>query len=128
MPSSENHGKRGKSLTPTEKGKHYEDRAARYFQEHRFEILERNWRTGHWEIDLIVKKDNLIVFVEVKSSASLNYGHPAEWVDARKINHLVKAAQQYLFDKNIKGCDLRFDVVTFTGDRLEHFPNAFPAE
>jgi len=48
-------------------------------------------------------------------------------VDKRKVANLTEAAQRYLADNDIRGCDVRFDVVTFTDGRLEHYPNAFEA-
>jgi putative endonuclease len=111
-----------------ERGRSFERLAAKYFAEAGYTILEHNWHAGHKEIDLIVRKDNLIVFVEVKSASSTRFGHPAERVDQTKRMRLTSAAEQYLIAKDITECDLRFDVVTFLEGRLEHFPNAFPAE
>jgi len=111
-----------------ERGRKFELLAAVYFRREGFEILEQNWQAGHKEIDLIVKKDNLIVFAEVKSSNTPYYGHPAERVDRKKVRNLVDAANQYLLVKSISGFDLRFDVVTFSNGKMEHFPDAFPAE
>ena len=110
------------------RGRRYEKTAALFYERQGFEILERNWRAGHKEIDLIAAKDKLLVFVEVKSSSSQKFGHPAERVDRNKIKNLTAAAERYLLDKNIEGYDLRFDVVTFTDGRLEHYPNAFECE
>jgi len=126
MPSSDR-SSRGKP-SRTETGRKYEKLAIAYFEDQGFNILQRNWRTGSREIDIILRKENLIVFVEVKSVGSLKYGHPAERVDKHKIAHLTSAAQQYLADNNVSNTDLRFDVVTFVNGQLEHFPNAFPAE
>ena len=109
-------------------GLRYENLAAEFFKGQGFEVLQQNWQAGHKEIDLIVRRDQLIVFVEVKSSRTGEFGHPAEWVDRRKIQNLIQAANQYLASNEICGCDLRFDVVTFVKGRLEHFPDAFPAE
>jgi putative endonuclease len=125
MPSSKKgrHSERGR----LEKGQTFERLAAAFFEQKGFEILQRNWRTGRREIDLIAKKGSLIVFVEVKSALSKKYGHPANRIDERKVANLTKAAQQYLIDNKIENYDLRFDVVTFVDGRLEHFPDAFPA-
>ena len=109
-------------------GAQFEQRAALFFTQQGFEILDRNWQAGHREIDLVARKDDLVVFVEVKSSSNPNFGHPAERVDKTKIRHLGAAAQKYLIEKNIEGVDLRFDVVTFVGGQLEHFPSAFELE
>ncbi len=110
------------------KGYSYEKRAGEYFQKLGFEIIERNWRTGHLEVDLIVRLKNLLVFVEVKFSSTEQFGHPVARVNKKKINNLSRAAQQYIIENEIEHYDLRFDVVTFIGDHLEHYPNAFEAE
>ncbi len=109
-------------------GRDYEQRAIAFLQQHGFEILERNWQSGHKEIDIIARNDDLIVFVEVKASRSLSFGHPSERVNKQKVGHLVKAAQRYIMDHNITDCDLRFDVITFAAGQMEHYPNAFSAD
>ena len=111
-----------------ERGKRFEDLTARFYSELGFEILERNWRKGHKEIDLIVRKDDLIAFVEVKSSSTAKFGHPAERVDRKKIENLVACAREYIAQSNLTGVDFRFDVVTFQNGKLEHYPGAFEAE
>ncbi len=123
MPSS----KKNSSYTKAnrERGRQFEELARKYFVEHGFEILEKNWQAGHKEIDLIVKKDNQIVFVEVKSASSKRFGHPSERVDKRKIRNLSHAANQYILVNNLQNVDMRFDVVTFVDDQLEHYENAF---
>ena len=109
-------------------GREFEKLAAKFYKDNAYIILESNWQASHLEIDLIVQKGKLIVFVEVKSSFSKKYGHPAEWVDKRKQENLIKAAQKYLQEKEITDYDLRFDVVTFVNAILEHYPNAFGVE
>ena len=74
MPSSER--KTRSAASRVSRGLGYEKAAEKLFSAQGFEIIERNWRAGHKEIDLIVRKNNLIVFVEVKSSRSEKYGHP----------------------------------------------------
>lgn len=105
-------------------GRKYEKLAALFYEQKGFDILERNWRTGHKEIDLIARKDNLMVFVEVKASRTKSFGHPAEKIDRKKQDNLIEAAQKYLFTNNIEGCTLRFDVITFVDGKLEHYPDA----
>lgn len=111
-----------------EQGKKFEELAARFYIDNGFEVLERNWRAGHKEIDLIVRKDDIVVFVEVKSTYSKKFGHPAERVDRKKIHNLTDCARQYIIAQKLDSVDLRFDVVTFANGQLEHFPNAFEAE
>jgi len=110
------------------RGHEYEKTAEKFFITQGFEIVERNWRTGHKEIDLIARKRNLIVFVEVKSAETRKFGHPAERVDKRKIKNLAEAAEIYIQTNGIVGCDLRFDVVAFVDGKPEHYPDAFGVE
>lgn len=111
----------------TDIGRRYEDQAALFFERSGYEILERNWRAGRKEIDLIVRNREVVAFVEVKAAISDKYGHPSEKVDARKQQHLIEAARRFITEKEIAGVDLRFDVITFTGGKLEHYPGAFEA-
>ena len=108
-------------------GREFESRAEAYLVRNGYEVIERNWRGGRKEIDLIVRKDQLVAFVEVKASSSERFGHPSEKVGARKQAHLIEAARRYIADKEITGVDLRFDVITFVNGNLEHFPGAFEA-
>jgi putative endonuclease len=110
------------------KGRRHEEQAARFYEQQGFEILERNWQASHKEIDLIVKKDDLIAFVEVKAATTDSFGHPSTWIDARKKDNLIHAASQYVSEHDVSGCDLRFDAVTFVKGELEHYPDAFTAD
>jgi len=109
-------------------GRSYEERAAQFYLDRQYVTLHRNYHAGHKEIDLIVRKDNVVVFVEVKSAKSKSLGHPAERVTKKKIANLTKAAQQYLIENKITDADLRFDVVSFLGEKMEHYPSAFSAD
>jgi putative endonuclease len=111
-----------------DKGRSFERQAADFYIRNGFNIIARNWRAGHKEIDLIARKGDLVTFIEVKASLTGEYGHPAERVDQRKRYNLISAARQFLVSHDIEGCDLRFDVVTFSGGKLEHFPSAFSAD
>jgi putative endonuclease len=110
------------------RGTAYEKSAEKYLIDNGFKILERNWRLGHKEIDLIAVKENVVVFVEVKGDRSGKYGHPAERVDRRKRDNLIAAAQQFIIERDLIGCDFRFDLITFLKGKLEYFPDAFQAE
>ena len=121
-PDSSDHDNRVK------RGHRFETLAGQFYQDNGFDILERNWRAGHKEIDLIVRKDSLVVFVEVKSALSRQFGHPVERVDQKKVHNLSVCAQQYVIANELDDVDLRFDVVTFSNGQLEHFPDAFAVE
>ncbi|MEW5925092.1 MAG: YraN family protein, partial [Candidatus Zixiibacteriota bacterium] len=109
-------------------GHRYERAAEDYLVRKGYLILERNWQAGHKEIDLIARKDNCVVFIEVKGSRTKQYGHPAERVDISKRRNLVAAAEKYITDKNLTGLDFRVDVITFHEGNFEHYENAFFVE
>lgn len=102
--------------------------AALFLTESGYEILEKNWRTGHKEIDLICRQNEFYIFVEVKTRINLQQGMPEESVSASKINSVTEAARVYLYDKVYK--DIRFDVISiiFKADdtyELLHIRDAF---
>lgn len=125
MPSSDRDA--DSKISKTDIGRRYEDQAALFFKRQGYEILERNWRAGRKEIDLIVRNSKVVAFVEVKAAASERFGHPSEKVDRKKQGHLIEVARRFIAEKEITGVDLRFDVITFTGGNLEHYPGAFEA-
>ena len=110
------------------KGDQFERKAAEFLLAQGFDILERNWRTGHKEIDLIARKDMTLAFVEVKGSRGDKFGHPAYRVDRKKRENLALAAERFISEKGLKGYEFRFDVITILEGNLEHFPGAFQVE
>lgn len=93
-----------------------------------YEILETNWRSNHYEIDIIARDKDELVIVEVKARGSDTYEHPSEAVSDKKIRFLINAAEAYIFETDSHR-DTRFDVITiiFYGQNfeLEHFKDAF---
>lgn len=109
-----------------------EDIAADFLTSKGFQILERNFFHGHGEIDIIAVDpvDNFLVFVEVKTRNSLDFGDPAYAINNKKISQLKKIAELYLATKNIEERDCRFDVITILlvdseNPQIEHYINAF---
>lgn len=95
-------------------------------------IVERNRRVGRHEIDLIAEDGETLVFVEVRGRRSAGFAHPLETIDARKQQHLVTAAEDYLRKFHIFDRPCRFDVVTVVAPpgkkpEIEHYPAAFMA-
>lgn len=111
-----------------ETGEQGEQLASQYLREKGYEIMTRNYRYQHAEIDLIAKKGKLLVFVEVKTRSNLNYGNPEEFVSYTKAKLVMKAAEHYIFSHNWT-YDIRFDVVAVTiagtGQRINHIEDAF---
>jgi len=74
-------------------------------------ILETNWRYKRYEVDIITKTGETIVFVEVKARKSNIFGNPEDFVDKNKQKFLIAAAHQYLIEKNIN-FEARFDIIS----------------
>jgi putative endonuclease len=112
-------------------GRQGEEVAARYLQNQGMKIVERNLRTPVGEIDLVVKGQRVLAFVEVKTRRSSAFGSPGEAVGPRKQRQIVRTAKWYLNDKPHKGLQPRFDVVAIivSGDdfQIEHIQDAFEA-
>ena len=76
-----------------------------------YELLEVNWRFRKYEIDVIAKKAQTIVFVEVKTRKSNTFGEPEVFVTKQKQNFLIAAANQYLIENNVD-LESRFDIIS----------------
>ena len=94
-----------------------------------YAICQRNFRIGHYELDIIAMKGNRIVFVEVKTRTNLN-SDPIEAIDNKKILRMVRAANTYVTTFDIPH-EVQFDIITIVGTpdnyTLEHIPDAFTA-
>ena len=119
-------------LSTKELGEKGEEIAAKLLTEKGYEILERNYRYRHGEIDIIAKdpSDGYTVFVEVKTRQNLEYGEPEYAITKNKQKQIKKMAELYLFDKEIVEVGCRFDVVTVLLQGkgkpiINHYENAF---
>jgi putative endonuclease len=101
-----------------------EGRAAAHLVSKGYLILDRNYRYGRAEIDLIAKKDNWLVFVEVKTRSGSKFGFPEEFVDAEKENNILSAAEHYIFTNNCQEF-IRYDIIAILGNEIMHFEDAF---
>lgn len=84
--------------------------ACHYLENKGYKILENNYRTRHGEIDIICMDKGFLVFVEVKTRKSNEYGQPAEAVNSTKIKHMKNAAKQY-YNTHPIDAEIRFDVI-----------------
>lgn len=96
-------------------GRWGEDIAARVLQNHGYAILAQNKHIGHAEIDILAQINEELVFVEVKTRSNAESGFPEEAVDARKLTHLIEAAQRYILEEN-SSQSWRIDVIAITGN------------
>jgi putative endonuclease len=103
--------------------------AAHHLEAIGYEILARNWRTTHGEIDLVAKAGQELVFVEVKTRRGRRLGMPEEGLTRRKADKLMLLARQYLSQHDLD-VDWRIDLVAVELDRsgkllrCEHIQNA----
>ena len=92
-----------------------------------YAIVERNWHSGHYELDIIAMKGDRLVFVEVKTRADGDYD-PFSAIDRRKIKRLVAAARSFMALKDYEH-EMQFDVIIIVGSpgcyKVEHIPDAF---
>lgn len=105
-----------------------EDAATEFLVVKGYDIIERNWRLEHLEIDIIARHRQRIVFVEVKTRTSAENADPRLIITKKKLNNMVRAANAYMncFNANF---DAQFDIIIITGTKddyqIEHLPDAF---
>ena len=92
-------------------GKQGEAEAAKYLQLQGFQLLRRNYRYRRSEIDLIVLRNNQLVFVEVKTKSQSRFGAPEAAIDQKKIRMLLQGAEHYILEQDWRG-PIRFDVIS----------------
>ena len=105
-----------------------EDMATSLLLQKGYRILERNWRCGHLEVDIIAENDDYLVIVEVKTRKSTTFGTPEIFVDIQKQRHLKRAAMCYAKFKNVTK-EIRFDIISVINSpelqEVTHIENAF---
>jgi putative endonuclease len=94
-----------------------------------FEIVTRNWRSMSasvpGELDVVVRRLDLVVFCEVKARRSPGYGGPAYAVGPSKQARIRSLAAAWLAECGVRDVDVRFDVIAVEGVALTHLESAF---
>ena len=122
---------RRKRWTPDRaRGRQGEDIAHRYLRRLGYTIVARNWRTrsGSGEVDLVACDGPALVFVEVKSRATDQYGAPDRAIDREKRIHIARAARDYARRAGVEWSRVRFDVVNVLDGKppaVTHLRDAF---
>lgn len=116
--------------TQRELGIRGERLAARYLEALGYEVVDRNYRFGRREVDLIVRRENVVAFVEVKTRAGDGYGHPLEAITALKRREVERVAIHWQRRNGTPRQQYRFDAVGVLMRRgtrpvIEHIPNAW---
>jgi putative endonuclease len=87
--------------------------AAQYLSEKGYKIMHQNWRHSHWEVDIIAEKDTILHFIEVKTRRTKKFGHPEENVGKKKIQNLINASEEYLYQQP-QWKRIQFDILAIT--------------
>lgn len=106
-------------------GNRGETAAAAWYEDHGYQVLARNWRCRQGEIDLIVRRDHVVAFCEVKTRSSTAFGLPVEAVTRQKRARIRHIAARWLEDAPVRPGVIRFDVASVQGDRAEVLEGAF---
>ena len=105
--------------------------AVLYLEGKGYEIIERNFRCRRGEIDIIAQKENELIFIEVRSRSTNNYGSAIESINYRKQQRIRTLALIYMQRKQRQEVNCSFDVITFqftgAGENpvIHHYPRAF---
>ena len=110
-------------------GNQSEQMASEWLQAKGYELLRSNYRYKHAEIDLIMKHQGLLVFVEVKFRSGTGFGYAEEFVDYKKRQLIIRAADNFIYEIDWHK-DIRFDIVGVYRSRdgqiaFKHFQDAF---
>ena len=108
-----------------ERGRRGEELAAAWYAGRGYHLIARNWRSATGEVDLIVRRGELLVVCEVKARRTDAYGPPAAAVGRAKQQRLRRLAAEWLATSGVRGVEVRFDVVAVTGIEVEVIEGAF---
>lgn len=97
-----------------ELGKWGEDKASEFLQRNGYKIIERDWKSGRRDIDIIATDGKDVIFVEVKTRRNRLFGNPEEAVDYRKLQSLRLAINHYIKYRRIN-FNVRFDIISVVG-------------
>jgi putative endonuclease len=109
--------------------------AARWLARDGWQVVDRRWRSGRRDLDVVAIRDNVVAFVEVKTRRSTWSGQPVEAVNWRKQRELTRSAQAWMDQRGVlvapAAAVYRFDVVGVVASRervaVRHIAGAFPA-
>ncbi len=103
--------------------------AADYLVSIGYEIVDRNWRCGIGEIDLVARDNDRWVFVEVKTRNGAGFGSPFEAITDEKLNRLRRLVGEWCRIKQVSGVQVRIDAISVLVEQgkvyLEHLKQVF---
>ena len=111
-----------------ELGRKGEEMAVEFLRLKEYEILELNYRYQKAEVDIIARRDNLLIAAEVKTRSTPEFGNPQDFVKPKQIQQLVKAVNHYVEESGLD-VEVRFDIIAIiknkSGQKIEHIQDAF---
>jgi putative endonuclease len=103
-----------------------EDAVVAWYQDRGYRIVDRNWRCRDGELDVVARRDDVVVFCEVKTRSSSAFGAPVEAVTWRKQQRLRHLARLWLMARDAAPLEgMRFDVASVLAGRIEMVEDAF---
>lgn len=106
--------------------------AGAFLSEKGYKILDKKVRAPFGELDLVAQNKDVLVFVEVKTRSSEQFGAPEEAVNAQKQKQMVKLAEWYAQKNTLSKMKMRFDVIAIlyngvNAPQIRHIQHAFEA-
>ncbi len=102
--------------------------AVDFLSQNGYQIIEKNWRFGKEEIDIIAQKKDTLIVVEVKTRSGSFFKEPEEFVNRQKQKNIIKAANNYI-EKNKLDVEVRFDIIgviiSGKSHHINHLEDAF---
>ena len=100
-----------------------ERRALLHYRLRGYRLVESNARVGRYELDLVLRRGNRLLVVEVKEKGGAAFGHPLEMIDEEKVRRVHTAAASWMSNNPaLAGLDLVFEAAGVQGRRVERVP------
>lgn len=106
-------------------GKQGEQLAVEFLKSEGYKILDTNYRNAMGELDIIARKDQLLVIIEVKRRKTIAHGFPREAVSYHKQKQIARLTQWYIQQHKLHNMQVRFDVIEIIGEDIHHIKDAF---
>lgn len=100
-------------------GKWGEEAAASFLMKKGCELIEKNWRSRQGEIDIVMRDGDTIVFVEVKTRRTVDFGYPEESLSVEKLDRLCRTCEEYL-ERFPEKQSYRIDCVAIIGNQKSY--------
>jgi putative endonuclease len=102
------------------RGSYGERRVAEWYEARGYAVLDRNWRDGRaGELDLVLGRDGLVVFCEVKARRTAEFGDPLEAITEEKLARIYRLGMAWLAAAGRRGADVRIDVASVLGTAVD---------